>query len=360
MRDQDDPEFLCCPLTLEPFIDPVITLHGSTFERSAIEEWFKRGNCIDPCSMEKLDSTALISNNHIKVLVDAWREGQVCVIETPTEVDEAKEDLIAAAKVGDAPRVRELLKAGADPTSLNADGLSALHLASIHGHGLIVQLLLGAGAPPDLSLFPGRETPLFLAARYGRKEIVSLLANKGANINATRRCGFITALDESSLRGHVMCCIELIKRNATRLLPGITLADKLTHVERCLDKGNPDAAEYVLRAIEFGSKSLEIVQLHSAVATYFKELWNRTTQARVKIIHDWPEPPKQPAKLKRRRARIVRKASPKKPETRTRAKIIRQSKTQQQALPKARRQIQESTKRRFIAETSDYLVTANC
>ena len=35
---------LCCPITLEFFKDPVKTIHGQTYERSAIEDWLLTKN----------------------------------------------------------------------------------------------------------------------------------------------------------------------------------------------------------------------------------------------------------------------------------------------------------------------------
>ena len=40
----DGPIDLCCPITLEFFKDPVKTIHGQTYERSAIEDWLLTKN----------------------------------------------------------------------------------------------------------------------------------------------------------------------------------------------------------------------------------------------------------------------------------------------------------------------------
>lgn len=44
---------LCCPITLEPYRDPVCTIHGQTYDRSAIEKWF-RCHSTDPLTNEVL------------------------------------------------------------------------------------------------------------------------------------------------------------------------------------------------------------------------------------------------------------------------------------------------------------------
>lgn len=67
------PEFLC-PITGEIFEDPVITEDGQTYERFAINEWFKSGHCKSPLSGVHLNSTKLISNNSLKKLIEEYRK----------------------------------------------------------------------------------------------------------------------------------------------------------------------------------------------------------------------------------------------------------------------------------------------
>ena len=56
------------------------------------------------------------------------------------------QSLITAAYVGDISEVNELLAKGADVNVKNNNGWTALHEASMKGHGDIVQLLKKAGA----------------------------------------------------------------------------------------------------------------------------------------------------------------------------------------------------------------------
>jgi hypothetical protein len=53
MSKPPPPPELCCPITLELFSDPVQTIHGMTYERSAIVEWLKKHDT-DPLSNEPL------------------------------------------------------------------------------------------------------------------------------------------------------------------------------------------------------------------------------------------------------------------------------------------------------------------
>ena len=58
------PVHLCCPLTQRLFRDPVQVIHGNTYERAAILEWFSVSK-IEPLTGEILFVTALFENEDI-------------------------------------------------------------------------------------------------------------------------------------------------------------------------------------------------------------------------------------------------------------------------------------------------------
>ena len=59
------PTDLCCPITLELFRDPVDTIHGMTYERSAIEAWLKEHRT-DPMTNETLRVTFVWPNDAVR------------------------------------------------------------------------------------------------------------------------------------------------------------------------------------------------------------------------------------------------------------------------------------------------------
>jgi ankyrin repeat protein len=82
-----------------------------------------------------------------------------------------------------------LLKAGADPNLANEMGVSPLLLAIENASGSIATLLLEKGADPNLVRESG-ETPLMAASRLGQVEVVKLLLERGAKVNArTKKFG---------------------------------------------------------------------------------------------------------------------------------------------------------------------------
>ncbi|XP_077236629.1 armadillo/beta-catenin-like repeat family protein [Tasmannia lanceolata] len=72
-------ETFCCPLTKEIMNDPVTIGSGVTYERTAIDEWFKRcENCSEdivcPTTGKKLESRALNTNMALKITIEEWKE----------------------------------------------------------------------------------------------------------------------------------------------------------------------------------------------------------------------------------------------------------------------------------------------
>ncbi len=89
-----------------------------------------------------------------------------------------------AADASNTEAIRLLLQAGADPNSANAEGETALHLVARAGNVEAAKLLLRAGRAVDPRESFGGQTPLMWAAARRHPEMVELLADKGADLNA--------------------------------------------------------------------------------------------------------------------------------------------------------------------------------
>ena len=116
-----------------------------------------------------------------------------------------------AAKHGHTDVVQVLLDGGAEPDKTNCAGYTPLHKVllafSDKARTDVVKLLLDGGAQPNKEDSNGC-TPLHLAAKYGRKEMVEQLLERGADPYKTDLTPGLpigwgrTPLQYATLRGH--------------------------------------------------------------------------------------------------------------------------------------------------------------
>jgi uncharacterized protein len=112
----------------------------------------------------------------------------------------ASEALPAAAMRGDVAGVAALLDRGADVTSAQGDGMTALHWAAERGHADMAAQLLARGANVDATTRLGAYTPLHLAARRGHAPVVDRLLAAKAAADAVASTG-VTPLHLASASG---------------------------------------------------------------------------------------------------------------------------------------------------------------
>jgi ankyrin repeat protein len=106
-----------------------------------------------------------------------------------------------------------LIQAGARPNVTNDYGMTPLALASRNGNVAIVRALLKADAAPNTVLSTG-ETAIMAAARAGSSEVVSLLVDAGANLTTRENAAGQTALMWAAAEGHTDVVRILIDRGA--------------------------------------------------------------------------------------------------------------------------------------------------
>ncbi len=90
-----------------------------------------------------------------------------------------------ASQRGHGATVARLLEAGAKVGPLTTTGVQPLHLAAQAGNAEAVKALLDRGAAIDAVDTTHGRTPLVFAVSKDRREVVSLLAARGANLKAT-------------------------------------------------------------------------------------------------------------------------------------------------------------------------------
>ena len=85
--------------------------------------------------------------------------------------------LRSAVRAGDAEAVRDLLDEGADPNTLDADGLPSLCVAVAAYDEPVAAVLVEGGSDPDLPL-PDGTTPLWRAVDGGSAAVFSAVLGR--------------------------------------------------------------------------------------------------------------------------------------------------------------------------------------
>ena len=153
--------------------------------------------------------------------------------------------IIGAVKANDAEAVRTLLRQGAPVNARGSgegsdEGYTALMYAVEHRFLPLTRLLLHSGADPTLPSGPQNVFPLLKAAREGRRDMLALLLDYGANINQKRPGDGMDALAAACLEGHLTSVDVLVARNAAVEPQDLSYAIGSGHVEvakRLLDAG---------------------------------------------------------------------------------------------------------------------------
>ena len=124
-----------------------------------------------------------------------------------------EDNIFKASATGNAQVVWNLLSIGVNPNcgrkNIADDGIgwyssywvSCLFIAVLKGRKVVVQLLLDGGADPNKANENG-ETPLRQAAEDGHQDVVKLLLDKGADPDKADRDGY-TPLQLATEYGHI-------------------------------------------------------------------------------------------------------------------------------------------------------------
>ena len=93
--------------------------------------------------------------------------------------------LLDAAAYAQMARLEKLLKNGVNLDYTNKDGLASIHLAIQNGHIDVVRTLLEAGANPGKQASKKTKTALMIAAESENADMIDLILDGGAPIEAT-------------------------------------------------------------------------------------------------------------------------------------------------------------------------------
>ncbi|HEX5790338.1 MAG TPA: ankyrin repeat domain-containing protein [Luteolibacter sp.] len=151
-----------------------------------------------------------------------------------------------AAAQGDAARVQELIRKGADVNAMSVEGATGLMYAAAHGHPEVARLLLAANADVHLSSRNKDSwTALMAAVSGGRAEIVRMLLEKGADPNATQARAQ-TPLMNAAAKGHGDI-VDLLLMAGAQINAKEQMAGN-SALSLAISKGHPDIATKLVAA----------------------------------------------------------------------------------------------------------------
>ena len=126
-----------------------------------------------------------------------------------------------------------------------AMGHTPLHLAALHGHFDLAQLLIQADAEVNAAAELNADTPLHMASKRGRPKLAQMLVEAGANVHAKRIGG------ETPLHDAAMCdCVDvaqiLVEAGATVDAPQSQFPGTPLHV--AAEAGSLRVARFLVQA----------------------------------------------------------------------------------------------------------------
>jgi hypothetical protein len=125
---------------------------------------------------------------------------------------ELDKKLLEAVRRGNAYKVIEFLREGANVNTRDEDGLTPLHYAASRGYVEVARLLLENGADVNAKNEHGI-TPLHFAASEGHADVARLLLERGADANARDEDG-LTPLHNAAANGHLDVVKLLLEKGA--------------------------------------------------------------------------------------------------------------------------------------------------
>ena len=119
-----------------------------------------------------------------------------------------------AARWDDMQLAAVLIRAGANPRTVNRTGATPMFLAAQNGSAMMIEMLLKSGVGPNAPVLSHGETALMMAARTGKLDTVKELLDYGADVHAKESLRGTDALMWAAEQSHSDVVKFLLDRGA--------------------------------------------------------------------------------------------------------------------------------------------------
>jgi ankyrin repeat protein len=207
-------------------------------------------DALNLAQVNKFYNDAVWSVEGVRSLDPKIRAFAAALGENKRMVYEHSEPMHLAARFGNVPAVRALLKSGVGVNDIvnKKTKTTALHQAAGWGHPAAVETLIEAGA--DLNKLSALDTtPLGAACDAGQTPVLMLLINAGADLNVTGNIE--TPLHIAAGRGHEACAALLIQAGADLTALDI---DGMTPLDIAVHDGHEEIVKLLRAAANFHAK----------------------------------------------------------------------------------------------------------
>ncbi|TFJ46131.1 hypothetical protein CKN80_04715 [Carnobacterium divergens] len=151
---------------------------------------------------ERVQSESTLNSSHSSNKKELKSNDSVAELKKePRATPELNQELLTRARIGTTESIQKLIEDGADLTTINEKGASALLIATQENNIATATALLEAGADVNQQ-DQLQDSPFLYAGAEGRFEILTLMLDKKPNYNLLNRYGG-TALIPAAEKGHV-------------------------------------------------------------------------------------------------------------------------------------------------------------